>query len=279
MKLVGVKYKMSTAYYPQTDGALEQINKTIIQSLWFYIDCNQLGWSHALPKVCFNIMNMINSSTGYAPFVLKSGHHPQFIPPITTLNPLFLNNSFSSQALEFIKTIKECFVDAQDALLAAKIDQAHHANTLQSPETHYEVGQWVLLSTVLNWRHDYMQAKDGRTVKFMPHYNGSYKVIQAFSDSSNYTLKLLTSSKVHSTFHVSLLKSFQPNNTSGLVLTDAGNEEYVIKKIVDQQRRGGRMQYLVHWLGYDKQDDLWKWQDKLEECEALDIWLALPESR
>ena len=80
-------------------------------------------------------MNTVNSSTGYAPFILKSGHYPRLIPPITTLNPLSIDDSFSGQALEFMKTIEGCFANAQDSLLAAKIDQAHHANTSQSPET------------------------------------------------------------------------------------------------------------------------------------------------
>jgi len=236
----------------------------------------------------FDIMNTVNSSTGYTPFVLKSEHHPRLIPPIMTLNPLSLDDSFSGQALEFMKTIKECFTDAQDALLAAKIDQAHHANISRSPEICYEVGQEVLLSMV-NRRRDYMQARDGRTAKFMPRYDGPYKVIWSFPGSSNYMLELPTGFKVHSTFHASLLKPFRPNNSSeypdrepprpGPVPNDAGDEEYVIEKIVDQWKRGGRMQYLVRWLGYDERDDLWKWQDELEECEALDVWLALPGSR
>jgi len=243
MKLAGVKHKMSTAYHPQTDGASERMNKTIIQGLRFYIDHDQLGWSRALPKVCFNIMNTVNSSTGYAPFVLKSSHHPRLIPPITTLNPLSINDSFSGQALEFMKMIEGCFTDAQDSLLIAKVDQAHHANTSWSPETRYEVGDEVLLLTA-NQRHDYMQAKNGWTAKFMPRYDRPYKVIQAFPNSSNYTLELPTGSKIHPTFHTSLLKAFQPNNMTeypdrepgqpGPILTEEGEEEYVIKKIVDQ---------------------------------------------
>ena len=43
-KLTGVKLKMSSVYYPQTDGTIEQTNKMINQSIHFHVQCNQKGW-------------------------------------------------------------------------------------------------------------------------------------------------------------------------------------------------------------------------------------------
>ena len=76
MWLSGIKYKMSMAYHPQMDGPSEWSNKTIIQCIRFYIDHQQKGWSKVLHKICFDIMNLVNASTDYAPFMLKPGHHP-----------------------------------------------------------------------------------------------------------------------------------------------------------------------------------------------------------
>jgi len=73
MKLTGIHHKMSTSYHPQTDGASEHSNKTVIQCLRFHVEQNQKGWAKALLKVHFNIMNMVNASTGVSPFVLKTG--------------------------------------------------------------------------------------------------------------------------------------------------------------------------------------------------------------
>ncbi|KAG9221807.1 hypothetical protein CCMSSC00406_0006750 [Pleurotus cornucopiae] len=47
-KLTGVKLKLSSLLHPQTDGSSEQTNKTVIQSLCYFVDCNQKGWVKAL---------------------------------------------------------------------------------------------------------------------------------------------------------------------------------------------------------------------------------------
>ena len=65
-KLTGVKLKMSTTYQPQTDGASKQTNKTVNQCLWYHIKRNQLGWSCALPRIRFHMMNTVNKSTGFS---------------------------------------------------------------------------------------------------------------------------------------------------------------------------------------------------------------------
>ncbi len=50
-KIAGIKHKMSTAWHPETDGASERSNKTVVQALRFYVDQNQKGWSTKLPLV------------------------------------------------------------------------------------------------------------------------------------------------------------------------------------------------------------------------------------
>jgi hypothetical protein len=58
----------------------------------------------------------------------------------------------------------------------------------------------------------------------------------------------------------------------GAVVTEDGTEENMIDKIVDARRRG--KQYLVRWVGYDRDHDEWLSGRMLEDTEALDIWEA-----
>jgi hypothetical protein len=92
MKLSDIKHKMSTAFHPQTDGTSERTNKTVVQALRFHVERNQSGWAKALPKIRFDIMNTVNVSMGYSPFMLKSAHSPCLIPP---LMPAHLNSDLS----------------------------------------------------------------------------------------------------------------------------------------------------------------------------------------
>ena len=40
----GVKLKMLTVYYSETDSVSEHTNKTVSQLLQFYVDCQQQSW-------------------------------------------------------------------------------------------------------------------------------------------------------------------------------------------------------------------------------------------
>jgi hypothetical protein len=54
------------------------------------------------------------------------------------------------------------------------------------------------------------------------------------------------------------------------------NLEHYVDKILDERKSKGRGQtrYLVRWVGQGPEYDLWLPQKELENCEALDVWLA-----
>ena len=57
------------------------------------------------------------------------------------------------------------------------------------PEDAFQKGDYVMLSTMHRCRN-YMQRGDGRTAKFMPRWDGKYKVLEAHPESSTYKLAL-----------------------------------------------------------------------------------------
>lgn len=128
-----------------------------------------------------------------------------------------------------------------------------------------------------------MQAKDGRVAKFMPHFDGPFKVVNAFPDSSTYTLRLPEYLKIHCTFHSSLLHTYVENDAElfpsrtvekpGPIVTADGEIEYFIDKIIDQRACGRGKQFLVRWLGYGPEADLWLPRCELADTEAYAEWL------
>jgi hypothetical protein len=331
MKLSGINHKMSTAFHPQTDGSSERSNKTVIQALRFHVERNQSGWAKALHKVRFDIMNTVNSSTGYTPFMLKSAHSPRLIPPLVFLDNPTPNDTWApnmgstpgqsspgshdaegvlssppheeahqnlrnldndnvtptascegeDSALVVFEQLADALIDAKDSLTAAKISQAYHANKDRSPEPEFKVGDRVLLATA-NRRREYMQAKDGRVAKFMPRFDGPFEIVKAFPDSSTYTLRMPEHTKIHRTFHSSLLRAFIDNDSTlfpsrtpempGPIVTADGEIEYFVERIIDQRTRGRGKQFLVRWLGYGPEADLWLPRREIADTEAYAEW-------
>jgi hypothetical protein len=58
------------------------------------------------------------------------------------------------------------------------------------------------------------------------------------------------------------------------IVTPDGVEEFFVKEIIDSRRHGKGWQYLVHWSGYGPEHNRWLSRTALNDCEALDRWLA-----
>jgi hypothetical protein len=183
--LTGVKLKLSSAYHPQTDGSSERSNKTINQCIRYHVHRNQKGWVQALPKIRFDIMNSVNTSTGFSPFQLCLGRSPRIIPPLipNSLTPTVAASPEGIRASELISCLSDNENEAKDNLLQAKIFQSHYANQHRGPEVVYKEGDKVMLST-LHRRHEYKKKGKKHVAKFFPCFDGPYVIIKAHPQAS-----------------------------------------------------------------------------------------------
>ncbi|PSR72196.1 hypothetical protein PHLCEN_2v11935 [Hermanssonia centrifuga] len=136
-RLTGVKLKLSTAFHPETDGASERTNRTIIQALRYHVERNQKGWARALPLVRFNHMNTVNASTGFTPFQLHCGHQPRVIPPLVHAPAPPVPGTDANHTTALLKRLDADVMEAQDNLLLAKSNQAYHADKHRGKEHVY----------------------------------------------------------------------------------------------------------------------------------------------
>jgi hypothetical protein len=283
--LTGVKLKMSTAYHPQTDGASERSNKTINQAIWYHVERNQRGWAKALLRVRFTMMNSVNASTGFSPFMPRMGRAPHIIPPIvpTSVPTDVVGSQETANAAAMVAEIQLNVAEAKDNLLMAKVSQVHSANAHRTADDVFEIGDRVMLST-LNRCHEYKSKNEKRVAKFFPHFDGPYTITKTHPDLSTYTIDMPNLPKVFPTFHASQLKRFIENDPSlfpsrehpwpkGIVTTE-GIEEYSIDRIVDARRQGRGWSFLVRWTGYGPEEDRWLPGAELDDCEALDQWIG-----
>jgi hypothetical protein len=280
-KLTGIKLKMSSAYHPETDGTSERTNKTVNQCLRYYVDRNHKGWVRALPRVRFHMMNTVNTSTGYSPFQLHLGRQPRMLPPLMEDTTPSVVGSEEERASRLLSQLKHDLLEAQDNLIAAKAAQATQTNKHRAKTIVFKIGDRVLLATK-HRRREYMQKGDNRVAKFMPRYDGPYTVLDAHPETSTYTLDLPNSPNIFPTFHISQLRPYHMNDAHlfparelprpGPVVTEDGQLENFIKKIIDERKVGRGKRYLVRWVGFGEEDDEWIARRDLEDCEALDVW-------
>ena len=74
---LGIKRRLFTAFYLQTDGQIERQNSTIEVYLQAFVNFKQNDWAWFPPIAEFVYNNAKNASTGRTLFELNCGYHPR----------------------------------------------------------------------------------------------------------------------------------------------------------------------------------------------------------
>ena len=76
-RMLGIKSKMSMAFYPQIDGQTERVNQELEQYLRMFIDHRQEQWPDWLGITEFAYNNKVHSSTKTSPFKANYRQDPR----------------------------------------------------------------------------------------------------------------------------------------------------------------------------------------------------------
>ena len=74
---LGIKQINSSAYHPQSQGALERYHQTLKMMIKSYCQENPGEWDKGIPYLLFASRDTPNESTGFTPFELVFGHEPR----------------------------------------------------------------------------------------------------------------------------------------------------------------------------------------------------------
>ncbi len=250
--LLGVTISLSSGYHPQTNGQTERKIQEIGRFLRTFCHGHQESWNQFIGWAEYAQNSLRQPSTGLTPFQCLLGYQPPLFP-------------WSGEPSD-VPSVDYWFRESERVW-----DTAHHqlqravrrckmtADLRRSEAPQYQPGQRVWLST-----------RDIRLrlpcKKLSPRFVGPFKITKQINPVT-YQLQLPTQYKIHSTFHVSLLKLYHspvlPSTEPGpseepplpLILDDG--TIYKVKEILDSRRRGGWLEYLVDWEGYGPEERSW----------------------
>ena len=251
-RLLEIEAATSTAYHLQTDGQTEWVNQELEQYLQIFIRERQDDWYTLLPLAEFSYNNHIHSSTQQTPFLLlDTGQHPwmgfeRHQPP-----------SRFEAVNEFTDRMKDTLEEAKSALAKAKDDMAQYYNRHRSPALSFSPGDMVYL--------DSEDIQTTRLSKKLSHRRLGPYLVERRVGKYAYRLVLPPPMKrLHPVFNVMKLSPAPDDPIVGRrqnpqpppELVD-GEEEYIVKKILNSRMFQQKLQYLVKWEGYGIEGNTW----------------------
>jgi hypothetical protein len=259
----GIRHKASSAYHPQTDGASERKNRTIIP-MFTAMELEGMNWVEAAPYVQTKVNNRYSSSRKESPFHTIYGFQPRFT---TTPLPIPIH-SFSDPAKRHYEVAEN--------LTQAKHKQILHANKHRTASPNYKVGDKVLLSTK-NLPERYQNNK------LTPRWFGPFTITNVYEWRQSYELDLSEYPdllNISNCFHTSLIKPYRENLHDLFptrTLAQPGpveSDRWEVEKVLEMrsQPKTGTIQYKVRWTGWGPSHDSWQKASNIDQGLLEEFW-------
>ena len=190
-KQLGIKQLRTTAYHPQTDGAVEKFNKTLGDMLTAHVHQDPQNWDTHLDYcvACYNQTTHI--STKETPFFLLKGRDP--LEP-TDLRPPMRYRGLEDESNIFTQQWSDAIDLAKAHLIIAQNQQKQNYDKAIRPCV-FEVGDQVLL-----------KESKSQTGKFYMRWDGPFRIVDKLS-SLNYLIRAENSNTTQ-TVHVNRLRKW-----------------------------------------------------------------------
>jgi len=138
--MLGIEMKLSTVFYPQTDGQTEWMNQKLEQYLRFFIEHKQKDWPEWLVSAEFAVSNKVHMATKVLPFIANYGRELRIGGDIRRRGKV-------EKAMEFVERMKQVQEETRTALKKAQEDMKRQADKGRRESENWKRGDRVLLST------------------------------------------------------------------------------------------------------------------------------------
>lgn len=269
---LGTSRLLSTAFHPETDGQTEISNASMEQYLRAYTSYQQDDWVKWLGLAEFAANNAFSEPIQCSPFFANYGYNPRMgFEPRPQLARLSLPAEINAH--EYANHMEDVLDVLKSEMAAAQAKYEDDANQSRTPAPTFKVGDLVWL--------DARNIRTKRPTRKLDWKNLGRFAIKTVLSNWAYELDLPDTMKIHPVFHVSKLSPVPIDPFPGQVQAPAqpievdGDVSWEVEEILDSKRvRGGHVQYLIKWIGYDA--PTWEPSANVDNCEnELDRFHAL----
>jgi len=235
-KILGIEMRLSTAFYPQTDGQMKQMNQELEQYLRFFVDHRQKDWPEWLKLAEFVVNNKVHTATKVSPFMANYGKELRMGGDIRKRGKV-------EKATEFVERMKKVHEEAGAALKKAQEDMKRQADRGRRETEDWKKGDKVLLST------KDLVFKERLVRKLVDRYVGPYTIEEVVS-TNVVKLQLPTSMRIHLVVNVSQIVRYKKQvegqkKEEGKPIEIEGVKEWEIEKILNKRKIREVDKYLV----------------------------------
>ena len=262
----GTVLDLSTARHQSTDG-LSEINIRIVEEvLRGSINYKMDNWVSKCSSLEFALNNSVSAPIGHTSHYVERGVAPT--EPLD-LSDMFINRrskSPPSKADQLCERIFSAQQQARDNLEKARRNMSRYADTRRRVTKDIKPGSkcYLKLEGIDLERFKYRPCGKLNPLKF-----GPLDVIRKVSPVS-FELALPSNSSIHPVFHVDRLTLFKKGDTvdgrsRSRALPKAVEQIFEVESILDEKRKRGKTEFLVHWKGFSQLFDCsWEPAEELQ---------------
>jgi hypothetical protein len=105
LRELGVQHVVSSAYHPESQGALERYHQTLKNMMRCYCMEHGKDWDEGIPMFLFATREVTQESLGFSPFDLVYGHTVR--GPLKLLKDQWLEDSIQTDVLSYVSNFRE----------------------------------------------------------------------------------------------------------------------------------------------------------------------------
>ena len=267
LQALGTRTALASTHHPQTNGATERANRTLLQMIRKFVQSNHSTWASLLPLFEFAYNSAVHAVTGVAPFVAELARMP--LMPVSLLVPGGDTPPSPKALREHVKELTTKLHEVRKTILAndERVVESRNLSPVGSDEP------WSLLPGDEVLVHaPYLPTNVEYRKHFMA-WKGPFVVVKEIAPDA-FELAGMEAG-VPTAYHRSKLRRYLRQDEGQQRLSPSpaplkiidGMVEYEVGNVIDHREVRGKRQYLLQWKGTPETS--WEWEINLSGCLEL----------